>query len=94
MVHRALAAAAVLAAEGIEVEVIVPRTLVPRDRPAIVGSVRKTGRLVLVSEDVLTCGVASEISALAAEEALWSLDSPVVRVSVPDTPIPLRRTTR
>ncbi len=88
MVHRALAAAAVLAAEGIEVEVIDPRTLVPLDRAAIVGSVSKTGRLVVVSEDVLTCGVASEIAALAAEEALWSLDAPVVRVSVPDTPIP------
>jgi pyruvate dehydrogenase E1 component beta subunit len=88
MVHKALAAAAALAAEGIEVEVIDPRTLVPLDRAAIVASVRKTGRLVVVSEDVLTCGVASEIAALAAEEALWSLDAPVVRVSVPDTPIP------
>jgi len=88
MVHKALAAAAALAAEGIEVEVIDPRTLVPLDRAAIVASVRKTGRLVVVSEDVLTCGVASEIAALAAEEAFWSLDAPVVRVSVPDTPIP------
>jgi pyruvate/2-oxoglutarate/acetoin dehydrogenase E1 component len=88
MVHKALAAAASLAAEGIEVEVIDPRTLVPLDQAAIVASVRKTGRLVVVSEDELTCGVASEIAALAAEEALWSLDAPVVRVSVPDTPIP------
>ena len=45
-------------------------------------------RLVVASEDVLTCGVASEIAATAAEHALWSLDAPVVRVSVPDTPIP------
>ena len=88
MVHKALAAAAALAAEGIEAEVIDPRTLVPLDREAIVASVKKTGRLVVVSEDVLTCGVASEIAALAAQEALWSLDAPVVRVSVPDTPIP------
>ena len=43
---------------------------------------------MVVSEDVLTCGVAAEISAIAAEEALWDLDAPVVRVSVPDTPIP------
>ncbi len=86
--HKALAAAAELAAEGIEVEVIDPRTLVPLDREAILASVRKTGRLVVASEDVLTCGVASEIAALAAEQAVWSLDAPVVRVAVPDTPIP------
>jgi pyruvate/2-oxoglutarate/acetoin dehydrogenase E1 component len=88
MVHRSLAAAAVLSREGTEVEVIDPRTLVPLDREAIVSSVKKTGRLVVVSEDVLTCGVGAEIAALAAEQALWSLDAPVVRVSVPDTPIP------
>jgi pyruvate dehydrogenase E1 component beta subunit len=88
MVHKALAAAAVLAAEGVETEVIDPRTLVPLDRETILDSVRKTGRLVVVSEDVLTCGVASEIAALAAEGALWSLDAPVARVAVPDTPIP------
>ena len=88
MVHKALAAAAVLAAEGVEVEVIDPRTLVPLDRSAILDSVRRTGRLVVVSEDVLTCGVAAEVSAIAAEEAVWYLDAPVVRVSVPDTPIP------
>ena len=88
MVHKALAAAASLAAEGIEVEVIDPRTLVPLDRETILASVRKTGRLVVASEDVLTCGVASEIAAIAAEQAMWSLDAPVVRVAVPDTPIP------
>lgn len=88
MVHKALAAAAALAAEGIEVEVIDPRTLVPLDRETILASVRKTGRLVVASEDVLTCGVASEIAAIVAEQAVWSLDAPIVRVAVPDTPIP------
>lgn len=88
MLHRALAAAETLAREGVEVEVIDPRTLVPLDRAAILRSVRRTGRLVVASEDVLTCGVASEISALVAEEAVWDLDAPVIRVSVPDTPIP------
>jgi len=88
MVHKALAVAARLATEGVEVEVIDPRTLVPLDRAAILDSVHRTGRLVVVSEDVLTCGVAAEISAIAAEEAVWDLDAPVVRVSVPDTPIP------
>jgi pyruvate dehydrogenase E1 component beta subunit len=86
--HKALAAAAVLAAEGIEAEVIDPRTLVPLDRATIIESVKRTGRLVVASEDVLTCGVASEISALVAEEALWYLDAPIRRIAVPDTPIP------
>ena len=49
---------------------------------------KRTGRLVVASEDVLTCGVASEISALVAEEALWYLDAPIRRIAVPDTPIP------
>jgi pyruvate/2-oxoglutarate/acetoin dehydrogenase E1 component len=88
MLHRAIKAAAKLADEGIDAEVIDPRTLVPLDRRTIVESVEKTGRIVIVSEDVLTCGVASEISAMVAENALFYLDAPVKRVSVPDTPIP------
>ncbi len=88
MVHKALAAAERAAGEGIDVEVIDPRTLAPLDRGTILASVRKTGRLVAASEDVLTCGVASEIAALVAEQALWYLDAPILRVSVPDTPIP------
>jgi pyruvate dehydrogenase E1 component beta subunit len=88
MLHRAMKAAAVLAEEGIDAEVIDPRTLVPLDRQTIISSVEKTGRIVIVSEDVLTCGVASEISAVVAENALFYLDAPVKRVSVPDTPIP------
>jgi pyruvate/2-oxoglutarate/acetoin dehydrogenase E1 component len=86
--HKALKAAEALAAEGIEAEVIDPRTLVPLDRATIIESVKRTGRLVVASEDVLTCGVASEISALVAEEALWYLDAPIRRIAVPDTPIP------
>ena len=86
--HKSLAAADILAKEGIETEVIDPRTLVPLDREAILASVRRTGRLVVASEDQLTCGVASEIAAIVAEEALWYLDAPIRRVSVPDTPIP------
>jgi pyruvate/2-oxoglutarate/acetoin dehydrogenase E1 component len=86
--HKALAAAEVLIAEGIDVEVIDPRTLVPLDRETILASVERTGRLVVASEDVLTCGVASEISAMVAERALWHLDAPIRRVAVPDTPIP------
>jgi len=88
MVHRAISAAQRLAQEGIEVEVIDPRTLVPLDKQAILRSVEKTTRLVVVSEDVLTCGVASEISALVAEYGLYYLDAPIKRISAPDTPIP------
>jgi pyruvate/2-oxoglutarate/acetoin dehydrogenase E1 component len=86
--HKALAAADALAAEGIEAEVIDPRTLVPLDKATIIESVKRTGRLVVASEDVLTCGVTSEISALVAEEALWYLDAPIRRIAIPDTPIP------
>lgn len=88
MVHRCIKAAQKLGEEGIDVEVIDPRTLVPLDKTTIINSVEKTGRIVIVSEDVLTCGVASEISAVVAENALFYLDAPVKRVSVPDTPIP------
>ncbi len=66
-----------------------PRTLVPSIASAILRSVEKTGRLVIVSEDVVTCGVASEIAAIVAERALFSLDAPIRRVCVPHTPIPL-----
>jgi len=88
MVHQALQAALALEKENIDVEVIDPRTLVPLDKEAIFRSVRKTSRLVIVSEDVLTCGVASEISAQVAEHAIDALDAPIRRISVPDTPIP------
>ncbi len=88
MVHKALAAAEQLREEGISVEVVDPRTLTPLDRPAIVKSVRKTGRLVVVSEDCRTAGVSAEIAAVVAEEALDYLDAPIKRVAEPDTPIP------
>jgi pyruvate dehydrogenase E1 component beta subunit len=88
MVHRSLKAAETLAAEGIEVEVIDPRTLVPLDKESILRSVAKTSRLIVVSEDERTCGVAAEICAIVAQEGLMYLDAPVQRVSVPDTPIP------
>ena len=88
MVHKALRAAETLAAEGIEIEVIDPRTLVPLDHNTILSSVEKTSRLVVVSEDVLTCGVASEIAAMVAGEGLMFLDAPIRRVAVQDTPIP------
>jgi pyruvate/2-oxoglutarate/acetoin dehydrogenase E1 component len=88
MVHKALAAAEQLNREGISAEVLDPRTLVPLDKTAIVKSVRKTGRLVIVSEDCKTAGVSAEIAGVVAEEALDYLDAPVKRVAEPDTPIP------
>jgi pyruvate dehydrogenase E1 component beta subunit len=88
MVHQALQAALVLEKQGVDAEVIDPRTLVPLDKDTILRSVEKTSRLVIVSEDVMTCGVAAEISALVAEYGIFSLDAPIKRISVPDTPIP------
>ena len=87
-VYRALEAAEQLAEEGIEAEVIDPRSLVPLDKDMILASVRKTGRLVVVEEDNLTGGWAGDIAALAAEEAFFWLDAPLKRVSAPDTPPP------
>jgi pyruvate/2-oxoglutarate/acetoin dehydrogenase E1 component len=87
-VYHALDAAEQLAQEGIEAEVIDPRTLVPLDRELILASVRKTGRLVVVEEDNLTGGWAGDIAAIVAEEAFFWLDAPIKRVSAPDTPVP------
>lgn len=86
--YRALAAAEVLAQDGIDAEVIDPRTLVPLDKKLILESVRKTGRLVIVEEDTLTGGWAGDLAAIVADEAFWYLDAPVKRVSAPDIPPP------
>ena len=88
MIHKALTAAEQLNKEGISAEVLDPRTLVPLDKTAIVKSVRKTGRIVIVSEDCKTAGVSAEIAGVVAEEALDYLDAPIRRVAEPDTPIP------
>jgi len=88
MVHEALEAAKTLEKEGLSIEVVDPRTLVPLDKEAVIGSVKKTGRLVVVSEDCKTAGVTAEIAAIVAEEAIDYLDAPIKRVAEPDTPIP------
>jgi pyruvate/2-oxoglutarate/acetoin dehydrogenase E1 component len=77
-----------LAKEGISVEVIDPRTTSPLDRNSILESIRKTGRLVVVDESDPYCGMASEIAALAACEALDALKAPVQKVTPPHTPVP------
>ncbi len=91
MVHRAMEAADLLARDGISVEIIDPRTLVPLDRARIIESVRRTHRLLVVDEDYRSYGFSSEIAALAAEEAIDYLDGPVRRLAVPDVPIPYSR---
>ena len=88
MVHKALSAAETLSREGIDVEVVDPQTLVPLDKQAIVDSVKKTGRIAIVTEECKTAGVSAEIAAAIAEEALDYLDAPIKRVAEPDTPIP------
>jgi pyruvate/2-oxoglutarate/acetoin dehydrogenase E1 component len=88
MVHRALAAAERLAKEGIDVEVVDLRTLVPLDRESIVQSVAKTGRLLVVDEDYLSFGFSGEIIALTCERLEGRLKSAPRRIAVPDVPIP------
>jgi pyruvate dehydrogenase E1 component beta subunit len=88
MVRHALRAAELLQQDNLSVEVLDPRTLFPLDTAAILASVRKTGRLVVVDEARTTCSAASEIAALAAEQAFKSLRAPVRRVTVPDVAIP------
>ena len=88
-VSLALQAADVLAEEGIEAEVLDPRTLVPLDKQAIVDSVRKTGRLIVVSEGHARGGFAAEVSAFIAENCMDALLSPVRRVTARDVPLPM-----
>jgi acetoin:2,6-dichlorophenolindophenol oxidoreductase subunit beta len=88
MVLRSLKVADEVAKEGIDVEVVDPRTIVPLDKSAILESVKKTGRLLVADEGPKTCGVAGEIAAMVAEEGLYYLKAPVSRVCSPDTPVP------
>ena len=92
LVQEALQATDALALEGISIEVIDPRTVKPLDFELIHQSIRKTGRLVVVDGGWRTCGIAAEISALAAEKAFSDLKASVVRVTLPDLPAPASRT--
>jgi pyruvate/2-oxoglutarate/acetoin dehydrogenase E1 component len=86
MLHRAIEAAEKLEALGISAEVIDPRTLVPFDKSTILRSLAKTGRLAIVDEAYATCGFAAEVAAIAASEALYELDAPVLRICSLPTP--------
>ncbi len=89
---KALKAAGTLSGEGIEAEVIDPRSLRPLDIETIITSVKKTGRLVVAHEAMKTCGVGAEIAALVQEQAFDYLDAPIQRVATPDVIIPVNRT--
>ena len=88
MVTVALKAAEQLEKDGISAEVIDPRTLVPLDLETILGSVRKTGRLVTVEEGVYTGGWGAEVASRVTEEAIWSLEGPVIRVTLKSGMVP------
>lgn len=88
MVHKALEAAENMAKEGIQVEVVDPRTLKPLDEELILSSVRKTGRLITLHEASLTGGFGAEVCALVTEKAFDSLKKPVRRIAAPDSIIP------
>lgn len=88
MVHVSLQAAEELAREGIDVEVVDLRTLLPLDRETILESVRRTSKLLVVHEDTRTGGIAGEIAALVSESIFDQLDGPIRRVTGLDTPVP------
>jgi pyruvate dehydrogenase E1 component beta subunit len=88
MVQQSLAAAKILDAEGIDVEIVDPRTLSPLDEDIILSSVAKTHRLVIVDEDNPRCSVAADIAALVADKGFDLLDAPIKMVNAPHTPVP------
>jgi pyruvate dehydrogenase E1 component beta subunit len=92
MVHTALAAAELLAKDDISVEVLDPRSLVPLDIDALVASVKKTSRAIVVDGGYLQYGVTGELAATISEHAFDYLDAPVLRVGSADVPIPFSKT--
>jgi 2-oxoisovalerate dehydrogenase E1 component beta subunit len=88
MLHVALEAAGRLEADGIDLEVLDLRTIKPLDDEAILATVRKTSRAIVLTEEQRTGSVAGEVAARISEHAFAWLDGPVVRLCCPDTPIP------
>src|SRR6185312_15781156 len=88
MVYVALEAADILAKEGIELEVVDLRTVLPLDRDAIRSTVEKTNRVIVLHEDTKTGGIAGEVAAIINEECFDSLDAPIARIASADSPVP------
>ena len=88
MVHEAVAAAEVVAGDGISVEVIDLRTVAPLDMAPILESVEKTSRLLIAHEAVVPFGIGAEIAATVAREGFWNLDAPIERIGAAPTPPP------
>lgn len=88
MVHVALEAAAALAADEVSVEVLDLRTLLPLDEEAVLATVRKTSKVILLHEATMTGGLGGELAARITEKAFEDLDGPIVRITAPDTPVP------
>src|SRR5512145_2183058 len=88
MVHTALDAAGRLAAEGVEAEVLDLRSLAPLDKEAVLSTVAKTSRALLLHEATLTGGIGGELAAIIADEAFEYLDAPIARIASADTPVP------
>jgi 2-oxoisovalerate dehydrogenase E1 component beta subunit len=88
MVWTALEAAQELEKDGLSLEVVDLRTLLPYDEEAVLASVRKCNKVILLHEDTRTGGMAGELAALIAEKAFEDLDGPILRITAPDTPVP------
>ncbi len=88
MVYFALNAAKKMAERGVEVEIVDLRTIVPLDKTTVLESVRKTNKVLVLSEDTRTSGFAAELSSIIAEEAFEHLDAPIRRVTAKDSPVP------
>ena len=88
MVYVALEAAEILAKEGIELEILDLRTVLPLDRDAIRDTVEKTSRVIVLHEDTKTGGIAGEVAAIVNEECFDALDAPIARIASADTPVP------
>jgi pyruvate dehydrogenase E1 component beta subunit len=88
MVSVAQQAAEVLSKDGLSVEIVDIRTVVPLDEEIILNSVEKTSNLCILQEDVPFSSIASEISSLVAQKGFWSLDNPIIKVTPPNTHIP------
>ena len=91
MTHRVLEAAEIMAAEGIEIEVIDLPVLSPLDLDPILQSIEKTEHVAITHEATRTCGFGAELAARISDEAIWNLDGPVTRITYPDSPSPFNK---